>query len=162
MKKNFGVFNIKLVAIFLLFYAFFMVFMGNLKANDDKIIFYGKNNKELCSFTVEMAVTEFEQAKGLMFRKSLPKGHGMLFIHKDEDIRHYWMKNTYIPLDMIFIDSTFTVVDIFKNAIPLDETTISSKAKARYVLEVTSGEADHCKIKIGTKVKIIKKIDIKR
>ena len=86
----------------------------------------------------------------------MDKNRGMLFIHKDNDIRHYWMKNTYIPLDMIFIDSNYTVVDIYKDARPLDETTISSKIKARYVLEINSGEADNCGIKRGTKVRIIK------
>lgn len=132
-----------------------LFFSYKVHAKEGSVIFYNEKNRVLCAFTVELAVTEFEQAKGLMFRRSLKKGHGMLFIHKDEDIRHYWMKNTYIPLDMIFIDSHSTVVDIYKNAKPLDETTISSKVKARYVLEINSGEADACGIKKGTTVKII-------
>jgi len=136
----------------------FCLFFINPSFSDEKgtIIFYEGKNKMLCSFKVEFAITEYEQTMGLMFRKFMDKNRGMLFIHKDNDIRHYWMKNTYIPLDMIFIDSNYTVVDIYKDARPLDETTISSKIKARYVLEINSGEADNCGIKRGTKVRIIK------
>ncbi|HOP86612.1 MAG TPA: DUF192 domain-containing protein [Syntrophorhabdaceae bacterium] len=143
---------------FLIFtlYPFFVntSFSGEKGAKSGSVIFYEGKNKILCSFKVEFAITEFEQTMGLMFRKSMDKHKGMLFVHKDDEIRHYWMKNTYIPLDMIFIDSNKTVVDIYKDARPLDETTISSKAKARYVLEINSGEADNCGIKRGTKVKI--------
>ncbi len=133
---------------------FLFLFLENALAKDRRVVFYNDSGKALCSFIVELAITEYEQTKGLMFRKSMPKNHGMLFIHQDEDIRCYWMKNTYIPLDMIFIDSNLTVVDIFKNAKPLDETTIVSKEKAKYVLEVNSGETERCKIKKGIKMGI--------
>ncbi len=120
----------------------------------DSIVFYNNNNGPTCTFFIELAVTEYEQMIGLMFRKTLPRRNGMLFIYNDEDFRYFWMKNTYIPLDMVFIDSNLRVVDIFKNARPLDETTIASKAKAQYVLEINGGQADACKIKKGTRVKI--------
>ncbi|MCX7966226.1 MAG: DUF192 domain-containing protein [Syntrophorhabdaceae bacterium] len=130
-------------------------FFHEAAAREGSVVFYEGKDKILCAFTVELAITEFEQTRGLMFRRSLKKGHGMLFIHSDDEIRHYWMKNTYIPLDLIFIDSGMTVVDIYRDAKPLDETTISSKARARYVLEIASGEADACRIKKGTKVRIV-------
>ncbi|MCX8111393.1 MAG: DUF192 domain-containing protein [Syntrophorhabdaceae bacterium] len=121
---------------------------------ENSIIFYNNRNEPSCTFKIELAITEYEQMKGLMFRKTLPKRNGMLFIHKDEDFRYYWMKNTYIPLDLVFIDSNLMVVDVFKNARPLDETTIASKAKALYVLEINAGESDICNIKKGTRAKL--------
>jgi len=131
-----------------------LYFPYKAEAKKGSVVFYEGQGRVLCSFSVEFAITEAEQTMGLMFRRFMDKRHGMLFIHKDDEIRHYWMKNTYISLDMIFIDSNLTVVDIYKNAIPLDETTITSKDKARYVLEINGGEADRCRIKKGTKVKI--------
>ncbi len=140
--------------ILFIFFIFSFLFVDNVVARDKKVVFFRENGETLCAFTVELAVTEYEQAKGLMFRKSMPKKQGMLFIYQDEDIRCYWMKNTYIPLDIIFIDSGLTVVDIYRNAKPLDETTIVSRGKAKYVLEINSGEADRCRIKKGTKLSI--------
>lgn len=143
--------------IFLIFFTFFVclpLVKGNGRENKNSIAFYNNEIEPSCTFEIELATTEYEQTIGLMFRKTLPKKNGMLFIYKDEDYRYYWMKNTYIPLDLIFIDGNLMVVDIFKNAKPLDETTITSKGKARYVLEINAGQAERCKIKKGTKVKL--------
>ncbi len=87
-----------------------------------------------------------------MFRKSLGKNAGMLFIYNGNEIRFFWMKNTFIPLDIVFIDSKFIVADIYRSAKPHDETTIASKAQARYVLEINEGTADRCNLKAGIKV----------
>ncbi len=92
-------------------------------------------------FTVEMAVTNEERMKGLMYRKSLPEGRGMLFDFSPEQDVQMWMKNTYIPLDMIFIRSDGTVLSIAENTTPLSEKVISSGGLAKGVLEVIAGTA---------------------
>jgi hypothetical protein len=121
-----------------------------------QIIINEKQGKERCRFTVELAETPAEQSRGLMFRKTMDDHLGMFFIFDRDEIRYFWMRNTLIPLDMIFIDNKFLVVDIHRGAKPLDETVISSRKPARYVLEVNAGKADKCLIKPGTKVKLIK------
>jgi len=91
-----------------------------------------------------------------MFRKTMDDHAGMFFIFDREEVRHFWMRNTLIPLDMIFIGNHFLIVDIHKSAKPLDEKMISSRKPARYVLEINAGRADKCRIKMGTKVKLLK------
>jgi uncharacterized protein len=76
----------------------------------------------------------------------------MLFIFEADNIRSFWMKNTFIPLDMIFIDSELRVVDFYESAKPLNETPIVSRAPARYVLEINAGKAVACAVKRGEKV----------
>ena len=122
----------------------------------DTIIVYTEKGSESCRFEVELAVTPEEQARGLMFRKTMGDHDGMFFIFERDETRHFWMRNTLIPLDMIFIDSKFLVVDVYRNAKPLDETVISSRKPARYVLEVNAGRANKCRITVGSKTKLIK------
>jgi len=103
-------------------------------------------------FSVEVADNLASQSKGLMFRKSLRESRGMLFVWKDEQTRSFWMKNTLIPLDMIFIDSNWTVVEINKNAVPCEETECSvydSRIPAQYVLEINGGLGDGLGINVG-------------
>ena len=123
-------------------------------ASGTSITFLGDGGKKLCSFRVELAVTPEQQEKGLMFRKSLRKNTGMLFVFDSDQLRFFWMKNTYIPLDLVFITSKLEVASIFRRAKPFDETTIPSTLPARYVLEINAGEADRCKIEVGSKVQI--------
>jgi uncharacterized protein len=115
--------------------------------------FYNKNGRKGCRFTLEIARTAGELTRGLMFRDSLAPDRGMLFIFQSDEVRNFWMLNTRIPLDMIFIHSSLQVVDVYHQAKPMDTTTISSKAPARYVLEVNAGQAARCSIQKGTKVK---------
>ena len=123
-------------------------------AENGSVVFLGDNGRKLCSFKVELAVTPAQQEKGLMFRRTLRKDRGMLFIFDTDQVRFFWMKNTYIPLDMIFINSKLEVASIIHHAKPLDETTVSSTFPAKYVLEINAGEADRCKIKAGSRVQI--------
>jgi uncharacterized membrane protein (UPF0127 family) len=92
-------------------------------------------------FEVEMAVTPEETARGLMFRRELPDGHGMLFDFKTDQPVSFWMKNTYISLDMIFIRSDGRIARIAENTEPLSERNIPSGAPVRAVLEVIAGTA---------------------
>jgi uncharacterized membrane protein (UPF0127 family) len=101
------------------------------------------------SISVELANTNEKIMNGLMFRCELEDNFGMLFIFSKEKEQFFWMKNTLISLDIIFINEDFQIVNIYENAIPLDETFIPSKFKAKYVIEVVSGFVQNHNIKIG-------------
>lgn len=103
-------------------------------------------------FTVEIAKTDEERQKGLMFRKELPEGRGMLFDFKPDQHVSMWMRNTYIPLDMLFINGDGTIRRIAENTEPLSEKTIPSGGPVRGVLEVIGGTAKKLGIKAGDKV----------
>ncbi len=88
---------------------------------------------------VELAETREEQTVGLMRRRSLPSRGGMLFIYDEDQPQSFWMKNTPMPLDIVFIASDSSIVNIAKRTTPLSEQTIESDAPARYVLELRGG-----------------------
>lgn len=114
---------------------------------------------------VEIAETELQQAYGLMFRKSMPENHGMIFIFKDSVVRRFWMKNTLIPLSIAYFDEKQTLVDIIdmkpvrsvKSVLSVEEDQLPSypsSAPAMYALEVNQGWFKKNKIvapKLGTK-----------
>jgi uncharacterized protein len=104
------------------------------------------------SFAVEMAVTEAEREKGLMFRKELAEGQGMLFdFHREQEVG-FWMQNTYIPLDMIFIQGDGRILRIAENTQPLSTRVIPSNGPVRAVLEVIGGTAEKLGIAPGDRV----------
>ena len=92
-------------------------------------------------FTVEVAATEAERARGLMFRRALPATGGMLFDFGREQPIAMWMRNTYLSLDMLFVDAAGRVVDVLRDTVPLSETLLMPRAPARYVVEVAAGQA---------------------
>ena len=105
----------------------------------------------------EIAVTPEKQQRGLMFRTSLGENEGMLFVFSNEELQTFWMKDTLIPLDMIFIDSAGTVVDVKKNVQPCKADpcpTYTSKQAAQHVLEVNSGFSDKYGIAEGNVVTV--------
>ncbi len=104
-------------------------------------------------FQVEVMKSIEERAKGLMFRQFLPQDRGMLFDFIQEQSITMWMRNTYIPLDMVFIKSDGRIHRIHERAQPLDETTISSGGNVRYVLEINGGLASRLGLKAGDSVK---------
>ena len=103
-------------------------------------------------FAVELASTDAERARGLMFRKSLPVGRGMLFDFERDQLVAMWMRNTYISLDMIFIRSDGTIARIVPNTVPLSERTISSGSPVRAVLEVIAGTSRRLGLAPGDRV----------
>jgi uncharacterized membrane protein (UPF0127 family) len=103
-------------------------------------------------FSVEMATTEEEKTTGLMYRKELPDGKGMLFDFSPEQQVSMWMKNTYIPLDMIFISADGRILRIAENTEPLSTKIISSGGPAKGVLEVIAGTAQKYGIRPGDRV----------
>ncbi len=145
--------------VMLIFFIIFKIFsLWNLaSANNTFVTFYNEDKQILCNFRVEIAVTTEEHERGLMHRAILPSDAAMLFIFKEDDVRFFWMKNTYIPLDMIFVNSKFKVTGIHRFAKPLDETIVTSWSPAMYVLEINAGMADQCKITTGSKIEFEKK-----
>lgn len=103
-------------------------------------------------FNVEFALTGAQQTAGLMNRTSMPLDAGMLFVFGSEDERVFWMKNTLIPLDMLFISHDGTIRHIHHNAKPLDMTHITSEKPAMAVLELNGGVTGTLGIKEGDKV----------
>jgi uncharacterized protein len=103
-------------------------------------------------FSVEMATTEEEKTTGLMYRKELPEGKGMLFDFSPEQQVSMWMKNTYIPLDMIFIRADGRILRIAENTEPLSTKIIPSRGLAKGVLEVIGGTAQKYGIAPGDRV----------
>jgi uncharacterized membrane protein (UPF0127 family) len=104
-------------------------------------------------FTVEMAITNAQQERGLMFRKTLAPDAGMLFDFVREGEHAFWMKNTLISLDMLFIKADGTIARIAANAKPLSEDSIPSYEPVRAVLEIAAGRAAQLGLKPGDKVR---------
>ena len=104
------------------------------------------------AFAVEIADTEAARTKGLMFRKELPEGQGMLFDFDQEQEVGFWMENTYIPLDMIFIRGDGRILRIAENTQPLSTRIIPSGGPVRAVLEVIAGTARKLGIAPGDRV----------
>src|SRR5262249_38879502 len=103
-------------------------------------------------FTVELAQTDEERARGLMFRRELAEGHGMLFGFRSEQEVTMWMQNTYVSLDMIFIRGDGRILRIAEGTEPLSTRTISSGGPVRGVLEVVAGTARKYGIAPGDRV----------
>ena len=103
--------------------------------------------------TVEVMRTEPARERGLMFRKSMPHDRGMLFDFKSERPVMMWMKNTYLPLDMIFIGRNGRVVNVAENAEPMSEAIIASDGPVYAVLEINAGEAQEFGVKPGDEVR---------
>ncbi len=144
MKRKF---IIVVVVIFILLISIFIYIKFN--SNKNKICF-DKN-----CFKIELAQTNEELSNGLMFRKSLDKNSGMLFIFPEEDFYRFWMKNTLIPLDIIWINSDKEIVFIKHNAQPCLEKNceiFTPNKKVKYVLEINSGIAEEIGLEIGDEV----------
>lgn len=103
-------------------------------------------------FTVERAKTWHQQEVGEMFRKSLPKDRGMLFLWPAPQVSDMWMRNTLVPLDIVFIDSDNRVHAIVENAVPLSEAILSSRGAVASTLELAAGVTEELGIRVGDKV----------
>ena len=131
-----------------LIFNFFLISFYTFSNEKIEVSIYNKN----ITFNVEIAKTIEERRTGLMYRKKLLNNEGMLFIFPREKIIQLWMKNTYIPLDVIFISENKVIVDIKKNMEKLSETIVKSKVKSRYALEFNAGLINKLDIEIGDKV----------
>jgi uncharacterized membrane protein (UPF0127 family) len=111
-----------------------------------------RTDRGLQTFSVEIADSPTEQEFGLMCRKALAPDRGMLFIFPNQEPRYFWMRNTLIPLDIVYIGGDGKVVSITRSARPLDETPLPSGAPAKYVLELAGGRAAQIGLLPGDRV----------
>lgn len=114
-------------------------------------------NKTLAEFKIEIADSPYERQTGLMYRDSLDEQHGMLFIFENSELRGFYMKNTLIPLDLIFIDENYEIVHIYSKATPYETASISSQLPAKYVFEINGGLSEQIGIQKGMKIKYNKR-----
>jgi uncharacterized membrane protein (UPF0127 family) len=128
--------------IMLLILAFFVFITRQESKPKFEELSIEKSDGSIVKFTVEIAQTQEEQEKGLMFRKDMPKNEGMLFMFEDEKVIEMWMKNTDIPLDMLFISKYGIIKKIVKNTTPNSAKTISSETSVIAVLEINAMLSD--------------------
>jgi len=151
-----SVFKILLFLVFLLSFGAIFFTYTNILLSPIKEL---KNQGRACfgdnCFDIEVAKDPEEIENGLMFRKQLDQDRGMFFVFKEEQIYPFWMKNTLIPLDIIWINKENKIVFIKENAEPCtgsDCQTINPTATAKYVLEVNSGVSERLGLKVGDEV----------
>lgn len=109
------------------------------------------------SFDIEIAETEYETQTGLMYRQSMEKNRGMLFIFPDVAMHSFYMKNTEFPLDIIYIDENQKIVSFQKNAKPYDESSLPSNVPAKFVLEINAGLSDQTGLQVGDSISFTRK-----
>lgn len=117
----------------------------------DLIELRGAGNEARLS--VEVADSDLERAHGLMFREALADDAGMLFVYPAPRHVGFWMKNTLIPLDMVFANAAGQVLRVHENAVPLDETVIDGGPDVQFVLEVAAGRAAAMGVAPGTQMR---------
>ncbi len=139
--------------IFLILIAFITLPTGDYLHHGSTVIFEGKNHTSITA-QVEIADTDATREYGLMNRTFMPEDHGMLFIFDYQTTVSFWMKDTLIPLDMVFIDGNGRIGDIYKNATPLSETVYTAKNPTKYVVELNGGYCDRYGIKVDDNVSI--------
>ncbi len=108
-----------------------------------------RDGKKIRKIDVEIAENEAERSKGLMYRPYIPDSTGMLFILPEPRELGFWMKNTQIPLDIMYVDAAKKIISIQKNTKPFSEESLPSKGLAQYVVEVNAGFSDRYDIKPG-------------
>ena len=117
---------------------------------EGKLSFFDKQNNQIIrTIDIEIAEDDNERAMGLMYRYSMSDSVGMLFIMEKEESQSFWMKNTYISLDIIYLNKDFKIVKIQKYTQPYSEQPIPSIEKAKYVIEVIGGFCDANEIEEG-------------
>jgi uncharacterized membrane protein (UPF0127 family) len=110
-----------------------------------------RDGQQFAVVKAEIARTSDERSKGLMYRKKLPDGEGMLFVFERDEVLSFWMKNTYIPLSIAFIASDGKIIDI-KDMYPHDENSVVSSRSVRYALEVPMGWFSRAGVRQGDTV----------
>ena len=119
-------------------------------------LFKAKNDSLIAKFDIEIADNDYETQTGLMNRKSMKDSNAMLFIFTNMQMRAFYMKNTLITLDIIYLDNNNTIVSIKENAKPLDETSLPSGTPAQFVLEINGGLSQQLNIEVGDKMTFTK------
>jgi uncharacterized membrane protein (UPF0127 family) len=142
--------NSALWAVRMAFAAAILAMLAACSSPDSRLVLH--TAKGDFAFTVEIADDGAERAQGLMFRDHLAADAGMLFDYGEEQMAAFWMQNTLIPLDMIFIGADGVIKNIHVNARPLDTTSIPSKFPIRFVLEIPGGRSTEIGLAVGDRV----------
>lgn len=120
---------------------------------EGELVFISRISSDtLAIIDIEVADDIQERARGLMYRQALPDNGGMLFIHDYEEMQSFWMKNTYIPLDILFVNAQKEIVTIHVNTTPMKEWSYASTLPALYVVEVNAGFCARHGITEGDKI----------
>lgn len=122
-----------------------------------ELTFLSADGKKISAIEIETAENEDEWAMGLMYRTTMAENQGMLFIFPNEDFHTFWMQNTVLPLDIIFVNAKKEIIKIHKNTVPFQESpSYDSDKPAMYAVEVNAGYCDKFKIKEGDKISYTK------
>lgn len=124
---------------------------------EGELSIYQGDSLKIGNIDIEIADNEYERQTGLMYRTSMEQNQGMLFIFEDEQPRSFYMKNTSIPLDILFIDSNNTIINTIENAAPLSEESLRSQGAAQYVLELNAGMIQMWKLQSGDRIEFTQK-----
>ena len=119
---------------------------------EGELIIFKASDSTQVDLNIEIAATDFDIQTGLMYRNSMENNQGMLFVFDNETERFFYMKNTKIPLDLIYINANKNIVSFQKHAKPFDESSLPSKAPAQYVLEVNAGLVDTWNLSVGDSI----------
>jgi len=122
------------------------------KKEGELTIFKTTSDSTKINLDIEIADNEYEIETGLMYRNYMKSNQGMLFVFDDIRERFFYMKNTKIPLDLIFISDDKKIVSFQKNAKPFDETSLPSNFPAKYVLEINAGLVDNWSVNVGDEI----------
>lgn len=120
--------------------------------SEGQLSFLTKDGQFISQIDIEIADDNDSRTTGLMYRNRMEENQGMLFVFEREDIQSFWMKNTVLSLDMIFVNNENVIVKIHKNTTPFSEQSYSSLAPSIYVVEVNAGYTDKFSIKEGDKI----------
>jgi len=117
---------------------------------DSKLVFLdGETEEVIFEIDTEVVSNDMERALGLMYRPYMEENHGMLFLMDKEEYQSFYMRNTVISLDIIYVNSKFEIVDIYHKTKVLDDTSLPSAAPAKYVVEINAGLCQKLGIKEG-------------
>jgi uncharacterized membrane protein (UPF0127 family) len=116
---------------------------------EGELSFIKTNGKKIATIDIEVADNEAERVQGLMYRDSMGERNGMIFLFPEEDTLSFWMKNTRIPLDIIYVNREKEIVHIARNTTPYSLAQIPSKQPAMYVVEVNAGFTERYLISVG-------------
>jgi uncharacterized membrane protein (UPF0127 family) len=128
--------------------------MTGVVRDDTPVAVFSKDGTERARFRLELAITPPEKTRGLMYRRSMLDDWGMLFVYPKDGPRSFWMKNTLIPLDMVFIASSGEVVGVIEGAEPMTLSPRTVEPAARYVLELNAGIAAKSGVVPGVKMSL--------
>ena len=119
---------------------------------DGDVLIVAANEYACYRFDIYLATNDMQRAQGLMFVRNLPATAGMLFIYEEDAFLSMWMKNTYIPLDMLFIRADGTIANIAKDTVPLSLDSVSAIEPLNFVLELNAGVTDRLRIDTDSRV----------